>query len=106
MMESNLKEQINKYISEQLENSINQFIENLVLESNLKEMMKQRIYNFKCLYRYQSDAITYHILKLVTQQIDKKLEMINSCDNQCSWEERLISAPTIMVLNHLKEEFE
>jgi hypothetical protein len=105
-MESNLKNQINNYISEQLENSLNQFIENIGLEPNLKKTIKQRIPNFKCFYEYQSDAITYHILKLITQQIDKKLEMINSCDNQCSWEERLISAPTIMVLNDLKRQLE
>jgi len=85
---------------------LNQFVESIGLEPNLKETMKQHISNFKCFYGYQSDMVTYHILKLVTQQIDKKLEMINSCDDQCSWEERLISAPTIMVLNDLKEELE
>ena len=105
-MESNLKNQIENYISEELENSLNQFIESMGLEPTLKETIKNYASNFKCSYVFQSATMTYHILKLVTQSIDKKLEMINSCDEQCSWEERLISAPTIMVLNDLKRELE
>ena len=106
MMKSNVKDQINNYISEELENSLNQFVESIGLEPNLKETVKNYASNFKCSYVFQSATITYHILKLVTEQIDKKLEMINNCDNQCSWEERLISAPTVMVLNDLKRELE
>jgi hypothetical protein len=99
-----LKNQIENYISEELEDSLNQFIESLGLEPNLKETIKQNAFN--CFHGYRSATMTYHILKLVTQQIDKKLDMINKCDDQCSWEERLISAPTIMVLNDLKRQLE
>jgi hypothetical protein len=106
MMESNLKRQINTYLSESLENFLTSFIDSMGFEPNLKKTLDQRISNFKCYQGFQSEAITYHILKLVTQKINKKLDMINEANKQSTWQERLISAGTIMILNDLKRELE
>lgn len=106
MTESNLKRQINNYISEQLESSLTQFVESMGFEPNLKEAVKQRISIYEHVSKYRSDNMVYHILKLVTEKIDKKLEMINEADKQYNWQERLLSAPTVMILNDLKRELE